>query len=75
MDQVVSLDSSRDLQLIHAKNFINRLHLVLHTCVETFDVIFFLRLRIYGVRTKRSLCQSAGRPQWPLRAVMEARAN
>ena len=41
----LSLDSSRDLQLIDAKNFINRLHLVLHACVEIFDVTFFLRLR------------------------------
>ena len=29
MDYLASLDSSRDLQLICAKNFINRLHLVL----------------------------------------------
>ena len=29
MDEVDSLDSSRDLQPIHAKSFINRLHLVL----------------------------------------------
>ena len=30
MDYVGSLDSSRDLQLIHTKSFVNRLHLVLH---------------------------------------------
>ena len=41
MDEVGSLDSSRDLQPIRAKNFINRLHLVLHACVQIFDVIFF----------------------------------
>jgi len=29
MDQVGSLDSSRDLQPICAKNFINKLHLIL----------------------------------------------
>ena len=29
MDELVSLDSSRDLQLICAKKFVNRLHLVL----------------------------------------------
>ena len=44
MDYVGSLDSSRDLQLIHAKSFVNRLHLVLYVCVQTFDVMFFLRL-------------------------------
>ena len=38
---VGSLDSSHDLQLIYEKSFINRLHLVLHACVETFDVMFF----------------------------------
>ena len=53
MDYVGSLDSSHDLPPIHAKSFINRLHLVLHTCVETFDVMFFLRLRVYGVGTPK----------------------
>ena len=38
---VGSLDSSRDLQPIYAKSFVNRFHLVLHVCVETFDVMFF----------------------------------
>ena len=46
MDKVGSLDSSRDLQPIHAKKFINRVHLVLHACVKTFDVTFFC---VYGV--------------------------
>ena len=55
MDYVGSLDSSRDLQPIHIKNFVNRLHLVLHVCVETFNVMFFLCLRVYGVRIKHSL--------------------
>ena len=41
MDYVGSLDSSRDLQPIHAKNFINKFHLVLHACVKIFDVTFF----------------------------------
>ena len=45
MDYVGLLDSSRDLQPIHAKSFVNSLHLVLHACVETFDVTFFLCLR------------------------------
>ena len=45
IDHVGSLDSSRNLQPIHTKSFVNRLHLVLHACVETFDVMFFLRLR------------------------------
>ena len=35
-----SLDSSRDLQLIRAKSFTNRFYLVLHACVQTFDVMF-----------------------------------
>ena len=41
-----SLDSSRDLQPIHTKSFVNRLHLVHHACVETFDVTFFFC--VYG---------------------------
>ena len=55
MDYVGSLDSSRDLQPIHAKGFINRLHLVLHACVEIFDVTFFLRLRgLWGWELNRA---------------------
>ena len=46
---------SRDLQTIHVKSFINRLHLVFHVCVETFDVMFFYVYGIYRVRTKHSL--------------------
>ena len=49
MDYVGSLDSSRDLQPIHAKSFINRLHLIIHTCVETFDVMFFCVYEVYEV--------------------------
>ena len=46
MDYVGSLDSSRDLQPIYTKSFVNRHHLVFYACVETFDVtFFFLRLR------------------------------
>ena len=45
MNKVGSLDSSRDLQPIYAKSFVSRLHLVLYTCVEIFDVTFFLCLR------------------------------
>ena len=41
MDQVSSLNSSRDLPPIHAKIFMNRLYLVLYVYVETFDVTFF----------------------------------
>ena len=44
------LDSSRDLQHIYVKSFVNRLHLLLHVCVKKFDVIFFLRLR--GLQVK-----------------------
>ena len=49
MDQVGLLDSSRDLQPIYVKSFVNRLHLVLHACVQTFDVTFFF-LRLRGLR-------------------------
>ena len=38
--------NTEGVQLIHAKCFVNRIHLVLHACVETFDVTFFC---IYGV--------------------------
>jgi len=34
------MDSSRDLQPIRAKNFTNKFYLVLHVCVQTFDVTF-----------------------------------
>ena len=52
MDQVGSLDSSCDLQPIRAKNFVNRLHLVLYVCVEIFDVMFFIfAFTVYGVGT------------------------
>ena len=51
MNKVGSLDSSRDLQSIYAKSFVNRLHLVLHACVETFDVMVFCVYGIYGVGT------------------------
>ena len=33
MDKVGSLDSSRNLQSIRAKSFVNRLHLALYVCV------------------------------------------
>jgi len=41
MNLVCSLDSSRDLQPIRVKSFINRLYLVLHIYVQTFNVTFF----------------------------------
>ena len=50
MDYVGSLDSSRDLQPIYTKDFINRFYLVLHVYVKIFDLIFFFCVyRIYGV--------------------------
>ena len=55
MDYVGSLHSSHDLQQIHAKNLVNRLHLVLHAYVKTFDVTFFLCLRVYEVGYKQGL--------------------
>ena len=50
MDYVDSLDLSRDLQLIHTKSFINKLYLVLNTCVEIFDAMLFFTFkeRVYG---------------------------
>ena len=44
MVYVGSLDSSRDLQLIHTKKFVNKLYLILYACVEILDVtfVFFL---------------------------------
>ena len=47
MDQVGSLDSSRDLPLIYAKSFVNKLYLLFHTCVETFDITFFSVSEVY----------------------------
>ena len=41
MDEVGSLYSSRDLQPIRAKSFVNRFNLILHACVQTFNVMFF----------------------------------
>ena len=38
MHYVGSLDLSRDLQLIRAKGFVNKFYLILHTCVQIFDV-------------------------------------
>ena len=48
MDYIGSLESSRDLQPIHEKSFVNRLHLVLqinkiHS--QNFAFTVFLRLR------------------------------
>ena len=51
MDYVASLDSSRDLRPIHVKNFINRLHLILYTCIEIFDSTFFF-CGVYGCLKK-----------------------
>jgi len=34
------MDSSRDLQSICTKSFVNRHHLILYTCVQIFDVMF-----------------------------------
>ena len=69
MDWVGSLDSSRDLQPIYAKNFVNRLHLVHHACVEIFDVMVFCVYGVYGVRSKQGLnklrsTQHAGTMPW-----------
>ena len=57
MDWLASLDSSRDLQPICAKNFINKLHLVLQ--IDKILSQFFLRLHL--PRTKHGLCRPANR--------------
>ena len=44
------MDSSRDLQPIHAKSFINRLHLVLYAYVKIFDVMFFFAFTGFTVK-------------------------
>ena len=41
---VGSLDSSRDLQSICVKKFVNRLHLVLHACIQIVNVMFFVKI-------------------------------
>jgi len=48
MDYIGSLESSRDLQPIHEKSFVNRLHLVLQINKipsQNFAFTAFLRLR------------------------------
>ena len=45
IDWVGSLDSSRDLQPIYAKSFVNRLHLVLQINEIPLQIFAFLRLR------------------------------
>ena len=40
LDEVGSLDSSRDVQSICAESFINRSYLILHACAQAFDVTF-----------------------------------
>ena len=45
MNYVGSLDSSRDLQPIHVKSFINRLHLVLQISKIPSQNFVFLRLQ------------------------------
>ena len=49
LQKVDSLDSSRDLQSIHAKSFVNRLHLVLQISKIPFHFnafTVFLRLHV-----------------------------
>jgi hypothetical protein len=49
-----------EVRLLYAKSFVNRLHLVLYACVETFDVtVFFCVYGIYGVEIKQGLCEPA----------------
>jgi hypothetical protein len=49
MDYVGSLDSSRDLQSIHAKNFVNRLHLVLQIGKIPSKILRLRLFCVYGV--------------------------
>src|SRR6185436_16922327 len=63
MDYVGSLDSSRDLQPIHAKSFINRLHLVLQISKIHFHFNAFTAfLRLRG-GTKHTLITNGHRPR------------
>ena len=55
MDSVGSLDSSRDLQLIYTKSFVNRLHLVL----QISKILRFLHFCVYVVGTKHDLIDMA----------------
>ena len=40
MDEIGSLDSSRDLQPIRIKSFVNKFYLILYACVQTFGMTF-----------------------------------
>ena len=46
---MVTLDSSRDLQPIHAKNFVNRLHLVLQISKIPFHLMHLRLFCVYRV--------------------------
>ena len=58
MDVVGSLDSSRDLQLICVKSFVNKFYLILYACVQTLNVmgfrVNFLDLSIFHKPLKES---------------------
>jgi len=56
------LEKQLRLRLFYAKSFVNRFHLVLHACVETFDVMFcFAFTGFMGWKLNRayvSLCKA-----------------
>ena len=57
MDEVDLLDSSRDLQPIHAKSFINRLYLVLLNGKILFQKIFGRETK-HGLMSAKKVLQS-----------------
>jgi hypothetical protein len=57
MDLVGSLDSSRDLQPIHAKSFINRLHLILQISKIPLASLRLHLFCVFADGTKQALIQ------------------
>ena len=55
MDYLVSLDSSRDLQSICVKSFVNKFHLVFQISKILSQNFAFLCFCVYGVGTKHTL--------------------
>ena len=60
IDSVGLLDSSRDLQSIHVKNFVNKFYLVLYACVKIFDVIFFVFTGLWEWKLNKAYCVAFG---------------
>ena len=78
------LDSSRDLQLILAKSFVNRFYLILHLCVQIFDVMFLgvnfmvlnkVALNICYLTTHNLWCYNSMHYQKPRRTNGQKKTN